>query len=228
MRGNTKLDNAQKCGVFPIARRRTISATVDTRFRSLIGGRAWASLPRAVQRRFSKRLAGDRTVIYPGTITEARFSRLGWWFAQICRVIGAPLPLHSECGMPAVVSVSEDGKSGGQCWTRIYGRERGFPQVIHSAKRFGGATGLEEYLGRGIGMALQVKAIDGGLEFATDHYFISLFDQRLRIPKWLDPGKTIVRHVDMGGGIFIFSLCLRHSIFGELVFQQGEFRDGQA
>ncbi len=55
--------------------------------------------------------------------------------------------------MPAVVSVTEEAAKGGQFWTCPYGRARGFHQVIHSSKRFAGATGLEEYLGRGFGIA---------------------------------------------------------------------------
>ncbi len=204
--------------------------TYDTRFRALIGRAAWESLPAAVQRRFSKRLGGDQLVLYPGTMRTARFSRLGWLFAQACRVIGAPLPLHTDCGRPAAVSVAEDAQSGGQCWTRIYGREHGFPQVIHSAKRFAGPTGLEEYVGRGVGMALTVAAVDGGLEFVSDHYFFAAFGKRWRIPRWLEPGRTVVRHIDRGDdrgeGAFLFSLSLHHPWFGELVYQEGEFRDG--
>ena len=36
----------------------------DLRFRALVGEAAWAELPEAVRRRFSKRLAPDDTIIY--------------------------------------------------------------------------------------------------------------------------------------------------------------------
>lgn len=202
------------------------SLPYDTRFRRLVGEERWAQLPEAVRARFSKRLAQARVALYPGIIREVRFSALGRVLAQVCRLIGSPLPLHKDCGVPATVSVSEDRESGGQCWTRIYGRARGFPQVIHSAKRFAGPTGLEEYLGKGIGMALKVDAVGNGLVFSSDHYFVKFGGRRVRLPRWMSPGRTVVRHVDMGEGAFEFSLSLVHPVFGELVYQSGEFRDG--
>ena len=198
----------------------------DTRFRALVGEAAWRNLPAAVQKRFSKRLGQARLAIYSGVIEQVRFSRAGWLLAQSCRAIGAPLPLYRDIHVPATVSVSEDGDSGGQCWTRIYCRKHGFPQVIHSAKRFAGKSGLEEYLGRGVGMALKVVAMDDGLEFRSDHYFLDIGRIRLRLPHWIGPGRTVVRHKDLGGGRFQFSLQLVHPLLGELVYQSGEFRDG--
>ena len=198
----------------------------DARFRRLIGSEEWAKLPKEVQRRFSKRIEDQRVAVYAGVIREARFSRAGWLLAQLARLVGAPLPLERESPLPAVVSVSEDRKSGGQVWTRIYGRNRGFPQVINSAKSFAGPTGLEEHIGGGIAMALRVRRVEGGLEFVSDHYCLHLFGQRLRLPRWMNPGKTVVRHIDQGEGRFIFSLQLSHPWFGEMVYQEGLFADG--
>lgn len=209
----------------PQGRSINVGGAYDTRFRRLVGKDAWESLPVAVQRRFSKRVQGERVVIYPGVIKEARFSKAGRILAQLCRVIGGPLPLSADCGVPAAVSVSEDCASGGQCWTRVYGRRSGFPQVIHSAKRFAGPSGLEEHIGRGIGMALKVVAVEGGLEFRSDHYFIEMLGHRVRLPRWLEPGRTTVRHIDRGEGRFVFSLELSHPWLGELVYQEGVFED---
>jgi len=145
----------------------------DLRFRMLVGETAWASLPEAVRERFGKSVAG-RAVIYAGEIVECRMSKAGRLLAQLVRLVGAPLPLSSDVFVPAVVSVSEDPEAGGQFWTRIYGRRRGFPQVIHSSKRFAGPTGLEEYIGRGLGIALRVMVENEALHFLSDHYFVKL------------------------------------------------------
>ena len=197
----------------------------DLRFRALIGRAAWDALPPLVRKRFSKRLSGVAVALYRGRVVRTEFSALGWLFAQGLRLVGAPLPLSRDDDVPAVVCVSEDAASGGQVWSRMYGRRRGFPQVIHSAKRFAGATGLEEYVGRGIGMALRVEPMADGLRFVSDHYFVMVGDWRMRLPRWLAPGRTVVEHHDLGGGRFAFNLELRHPIAGRLVSQHAVFDD---
>lgn len=197
----------------------------DLRFRALLGPADWAALAPAIRRRFSKRLADRRTAVYAGEITDMRMTRIGWLLAQAARIVGAPLPLDRQAGLPATVTVTEDPASGGQFWTRIYGRRRGFPQVIHSSKRFRGPTGLEEYLGRGVGMALVLRAEGDALHFVSDHYFLTLGSTRLRLPGWLSPGETTVSHIDRGNGQFTFRLELRHPLLGLLIRQNALFRD---
>jgi hypothetical protein len=198
----------------------------DHRFRRLVPAAAWDALPDDVRRRFSKRLTGQATATYSGEIVWTRLSRSGWLLAQACRLIGAPLPLGPSGPAPAAVAVSEDRQSGGQCWTRLYGRARGHPQVIHSAKSFSGATGLEEHIGGGFGMALTVRAEGDALIFTSDHYFWRIGRVRLRLPGWVAPGQTVVTHQHLGSGRFAFDLKVTHPRLGELVNQHGLFRDG--
>lgn len=202
-----------------------VNELIDLRFRQLLGVREWASLPDAVRRRFGKRLSIGQSANYAGQVLTCRMNITGWVLAQACRLIGAPLPLEREGGVAAIVSVTEDGISGGQVWTRVYARKRGFPQVIHSAKRFAGPTGLEEYLGGGFGIALRVSAIADGIRFSSDHYFLQLGRIRLRMPGWLAPGLLTIDHVDCGGGSFTFTLALRHRLLGEVMHQHSHFCD---
>ena len=204
---------------------RALRPLLDLRFRRLMGREAWDALPQAVRQRFSKRLSGDAVALYRGRVVRTDFSALGWLLAQILRIIGAPLPVSRDTDVPAVVSVSEDHRSGGQVWSRLYGRRNGFPQVIHSAKRFAGATGIEEYVGHGVGMALKVEALADGLRFISDHYFLTIAGRRLRLPRWIEPGQTVVEHHDLGHGCFRFSLMLHHPWLGRLVEQHALFRD---
>ena len=197
----------------------------DLRFRALLGAEGWALLPPAIRARFGKRVRGGASVTYAGEIVESRRNPLGWALAQLARMVGAPLPLDRDLGVPAVVSVTEDPAGGGQFWTRVYGRGRGFPQVIHSAKRFAGPTGLEEYLGLGFGIALRVEARADRLLFVSDHYFLRVLGCRVPLPRWLSPGALTVAHVDRGEGAFTFELTLVHPLAGELMRQVGLFRE---
>jgi hypothetical protein len=197
----------------------------DVRFRTLVGEAGWAQLPAAVRARFSRRLGGGATIVYAGEIVEATLSRCGRLIANLARLIGGPLPLSTDTGTAAAVSVAGDEASGGQFWTRIYGRRRGFPQVISSVKRFAGPTGLEEYIGRGIGIALVAKVENRALHFVSDHYFLALGRLRLRLPGLLSPGRLTVSHIDCNHGWFAFMLVLDHPRLGTLVRQTALFQE---
>src|SRR5205814_4083399 len=78
----------------------------DNRFRALLPPEQWGRLPLATWRRFSKRLGAGKTIVYVGEIEEASFSRLGWWLAQVTRLIGGRLPAGCEPRGPLVVRVT--------------------------------------------------------------------------------------------------------------------------
>jgi Domain of unknown function (DUF4166) len=192
----------------------------DLRFRALLTDDAWASLPPAVRKRFSKRLSGGATAIYSGRVTEIWVSKLGRVLAQIPRVIGAPLPLSSAVNAATVVTVTEDAASGGQNWTRLFTRDRGFPQIIHSVKRFSGPTGLEEYIGFGIAMALSIGVESGALVFRSARYCLAFRNWRVPLPRWVTPGELTVSHKEVTPTSFLFTLHLEHGLFGTLVHQE--------
>jgi hypothetical protein len=196
----------------------------DSPFARLLGER-WLFLPPATRRRFLRKIEAGACVSYLGEVAECRMSRVGRVLAQAARLIGAPLPLGTDVGVSASVSVTADADGQGQYWTRQYGRAQGFPQVIHSAKRFAGSTGIEEYLGLGVGIALRLQEAGGALLFVSDHYFLKLGGLRVRLPGWAMPGALTVGHIDIGGGRFVFSLDLVHPLLGELVHQLCVFAD---
>jgi hypothetical protein len=201
----------------------------------------WVSLPLAIRRRFSKSVADGRTQVYTGEIIDSWMSRAGWWLAQAARLIGGPLPLSRNSGpgvragtpaasarVPSVVTVTSgmsDKDLGGQIWTRLYARRTGFPQVVHSCKRFAGPTGLEEYVGYGVGMALKVYAREGALIFRSEHYFAQLFGRRFVLPAWLCPGTLYVTHAEVPDGKFSFTLQIFHPRLGLLIRQMALFRE---
>jgi hypothetical protein len=115
--------------------------------------------------------------------------------------------------------------SGGQVWTRLYARRNGFPQVIHSSKRFSGTTGLEEHVGLGIAMALTIHVVNGALVFRSAGYFLQVGRWRIPLPTWLTPGTISVTHEERGGGYFLFKLEVMHPFFGLLIVQSALFRE---
>ena len=200
----------------------------DNRFRKLLGEDDWMRLPAAVRRRFGKRLKGGVSVTYQGKVVAMQMNWAGKLLTNAARLIGAPLPFDmSSNGQPAVVVVTEDVASDGQFWVRQYGRAKGFPQVVHSSKRFAGPSGLEEYIGYGIGMALKVEAEDDALLFKSDGYFVQVMGRKMRLPRFLSPGALVIGHHDLGEHNFMFSLRLNNRLFGPLIAQDCLFQDAK-
>jgi len=200
----------------------------DLRFRALVSEADWERLPYAIRRRFSKRLAGGATAVYVGEITDIHMSKAGWLLAQAARLIGGPLPTTCDLRVPSIVTVTEDIATGGQIWTRLYARRNGFPQVIHSSKRFAGCTGLEEHVGGGIGMALTVHVTEHSLIFRSAGYFVQLGGWRIPLPAWATPGTISVTHEEQTDKSFFFRLEVIHPRFGLLIRQTALFRESES
>lgn len=198
----------------------------DDRFEKLLGKPNWLKLPAPIRKRFGKKFKQGQSVAYQGIVTDMKMSKFGWAFAQAARLIGAPLPFEpNSVNQPAVVIVTEDHETNGQFWIRQYGREKGFPQVVHSSKRFAGPTGLEEYIGFGIGMALKLEVTCHALFFRSNHYFIQIFGKRIRLPNWLTPFGLEIGHHDLGDNRFAFTLELKSRLFGKMIEQNAVFMD---
>ena len=198
----------------------------DNRFRTLLPPEEWGRL---AGRHLAAIFKTPRRRRAPSSMSARSRRRpsagIGWWLAQVTRLIGGPLPTGRETGVPIVVTVTEDAASGGQIWTRLCARSSGFPQVIHSAKRFAGPTGLEEYVGCGVSMALNISVEHEALVFRSAGYFLEVGPLRLALPDWLTPGDLTVAHIDLGGGEFRFTLDVVHPRFGMLIRQSAVFRE---
>lgn len=206
------------------------ASTSDVRFCTLVGLEQWTKLPPAVRRRFSKRFKSGEAVLYNGHVVETSLSRAGRILSVLARLIGSPLPGPDGNTGAAAVTVIEDPVSGHQNWTRTYERAGRFPQVVHSMKRFSGPTGLEEYVGAGIGMSLVLSVEDGTLVFRSRNYFLELGQRRLRLPVALSPGIMEIVHRDEPQyphlpGAFSFRLTLTHPYLGCLVHQLAYFKE---
>lgn len=197
----------------------------DLRFRALLPAHDWAALPDAVRRRFSKRVSDGATIVYKGRVTSVFYSRAGWALAQVLRAAGSPLPLCRTAGLETVVTVTEDRASSGQFWTRMFAREYGFPQMIHSVKRFAGSTGIEEALPFGIVIALRLSVEDGSLCFRSAGYALNVAGLRLPLPGFVTPGALTVVHSEIDATTFRFAMTLQHALLGTLLHQEAVYTE---
>ena len=199
---------------------------LDLRYRALVGEEAWARLPATVQKRFSKSVQPGSMTLYRGQVTDTQLSWAGRALAYLVMPLGSPLPTARNATGPALVAVTNDPNLGGQRWTRIYERPGRRPQMIQSTKRFRGATGLEEYVGLGLSMQLNLSVYDTGvLEFHSSQYLFQAGPIRIAVPDAIAPGKMTITHEQLSDGSFVFGLSLRHRWLGKLIEQRAVFRD---
>lgn len=205
----------------------------DRRFERLLGDAQWSALPPAVRARFSAVHTVGAGAVFRGRTTRLFMNAAGRVVAALARLVGAPLPVDRRCNdCDAVVAVTEAQGGEGQVWTRLYARRRGFPQAIHSMKKFAGPTGLEEHVIDGpifgFGMTLTLTAAAGALYFTSADYFLRLVRWRARLPAMLAPGRMVIGHHDLGAGRFVFTLTLTHPVFGLMIDQETVFEDMEA
>ena len=197
----------------------------DHRFRELLTDAAWAHLPAAIRNRFSLSVGDGATAVYVGAVSSVSISPAGRLLTHVGRFLGMRLPLGLEAGVPVAVVMTEDIATGGQIWTRVCFRRRGFPSVVSSSVRFQGATGLEEYVGRGIGIALAASVEDAALVLRSERYFLHVRGRRLRLPSALTPGRLTVTHAEAGGGSFAVGVEIVHPLLGAWMRQAAVFRE---
>ncbi len=208
-------------------------------------GADWQRLPSAVRRRFADGPSPGTTRLYCGTVLATELNRAGRVLAFAARLAGGPMPFtNGAIGATTVAVTLVDDLHGsgkpGQVWTRSYARAGAFPQVIQSAKCFSGRTGLEERLGYGLAMVLEVTAERVGsgipdatsteLVFTSSRYRLDLGWLSIVLPNWLSPGRCQVRHRDEGIGTdgaatFTFTLTIEHPWFGRLIRQVARYRE---
>jgi hypothetical protein len=189
--------------------------------RTLLGETAWRSLPETARARFADQAASAE---YRGTFDEVRASCAGRLLALCCRLIGTPVAPFTGMNVPATVNVFAT-RDGGTAWQRIYEFPGRKPCVVESIKRLSREGTVIEALPAGLRMALDVYARDGVLHFVSNAYYFELGKLRITLPDWLPPGTTHVEHIDLGDGIFRFTMRVRHRWLGEVFYQTGCFRD---
>jgi hypothetical protein len=190
----------------------------------VLGTAAWLRLPPAVRARFAHTA---RAVDYVGEFEVVRASLVGRVIAWACQVIGTPVAPRTGHHVPAIVHVGPSGR--GVEWRREYQWSGHAATVVRSTKVIKDDGALVEVLPAHLCMSLHVYEEAGALHFMSRAYYFELpmpwMRRRLSLvlPPWLSPGTTHVRHIDLSGGWFRFSMTVTHPLFGEVFHQTGCF-----
>ncbi|WP_196139706.1 DUF4166 domain-containing protein [Aliikangiella sp. G2MR2-5] len=194
----------------------------------LVGWNNWIRIHPAVRKRFSTN--AHRAVTYTGVMNEVHLSFVGKIFAHLCRLIGTPLALYQGKDVPMEVKVYPNEKLKGMTWERFYQYEDKPVNRVNSTKcilpkELLGEAGLVEMVGCGFGMKLNVREEEGAIVFESEYFFWQLGGNKIRIPDWLTPGKTIVSQRAINDKEFEFRLDVRHSVLGVVFRQFGVFEE---
>ena len=194
----------------------------DPSFRAILGDVSWRRLPEAVRRRFAWKPAPGSDIVYAGSMREVRATRIGWLWAQLCRLVGAPIARWRGTDVPVTVRLSLDRDGHGIVWERLYHFPgRALVRCVSVRKSVDG--GLVEALGSGLGMRLELSELHGELHFRSTGYFWQAHRRQVALPAWLAPGEMHVVHADLGAGRFRFRISVTHRLFGQILYQDGIF-----
>ena len=185
----------------------------------IVGARQWLELPVAVRTRFER----VQPAAYAGE-TQTRLNIIGRLFSIVLFAFGAPIPVLAGRRKATVLV---NARNGGMSWTRIYRGPAGLAFRVRSIKRLSEDGRLFECCAGGWTMLLDVFADQSSLVFRSRQFFWRCGPVSIRLPVWLTPGLAEVRHTDLGGGTFRFTLSFDHPWFGRTVFQDGTFQDPQ-
>jgi hypothetical protein len=194
-------------------------------FSALVGSAGWNRLDAEIRRRFS---AGHAAVpvVYEGRMRLWR-SAAGLVFAIVARLIGGPLPIRAEDGVPTEVRVYRDG-AGGIVWERWLRFPGARAACVRSTKRCGPAGMLLEVVDGGLGMTLSVFEENAALVFESRSYFLHCGEVRIPLPALLTPGRCKVAHEPISRDRFRFTMTMEHPLWGCTFRQVGEFQDPEA
>jgi Domain of unknown function (DUF4166) len=205
-----------------VVRRTGRALQADMTFRRLIGMESWRRLPECVRARFSVKPAKDGAIRFTGRMAVISATRPVRLLAQLCRLIGGPLPWRVGCDLPATITLSI--ADGGVAWARCYRFPDGGVVRARSVKIERGGE-LVERIGGGFEMRLRVSADTRAIHFDVTGYRWRLGPIAIPWPIVLTPGTLRVSHSDIDGRNFRFTLVATHPLLGETVRQDGVFAE---
>ena len=175
----------------------------DNSYQNLLGETEWNKLKPEIQKRFSVKPGVGKKIVYIGSM-QVKYSFFGWLFAKFCRLIGRPLATQAGEEVPVMVSLTQNEQFKGTEWKRDY-YFTGYAETIVSVKALDEKWKLEEHTGFGFSMSLDVKVVNGNLEFHSSKYNFRLGKFCMTLPMLITPGNIIVKHEQVENEFFRFT-----------------------
>lgn len=190
-------------------------------YQSLMSQSDWQKLHPSIQKRFS--IGYQEAVTYCGVMSEVSASLAGLIFANVCRLIGTPLAPYRGKNVAMKVNVYPKPELNGMVWQRLYYFNNRPVSEISSTKCVQRDGSLAEMVGFGFGMSLKVSQHKGAIRFKSGHYFVNIFNRKIKIPSLLTPGVTEVTQTAIDQQRFEFKLEVNHPWLGQVFKQVGIF-----
>ena len=194
-------------------------------FRSNVAG-GWENVHPAVRARMDKLLTAPTPTVFEGKGCVRR-STLGWAFAHLARLLGAPLVWKQGEDVRTVVRVAPT-KNGLRCWHRLFIFSDGSEQLVQTTKVVDPKLGFLDVVGaegeRALATQMKVWTEGKSLHFCSTVYLLRFRYITVRIPSIFTPGTLSAEHRDEGHRWFRYILRFDHPLWGETFYQDGLFR----
>jgi Domain of unknown function (DUF4166) len=200
-------------------------SSLSNDFRSLVKG-GWSQVDGAVQSRMDLLLTSNEATTFVGT-GSVRRTRVGWFYAHFCKLLGAPLVWRQGEDVTTTVQVAPTA-NGLRCWHRTFTFPDGSQQLVQTTKVVDPKLGMLDAVGaqgeRLLATRMKVWTDGKSLHFASTGYVLRFRFFTLPIPLFLTPGTLLAEHRDVGNGQFLYILRFEHPVWGETFHQEGIFR----
>eukprot|EP01124_Arcella_intermedia_P030616 TRINITY_DN6737_c0_g1_i1.p1 TRINITY_DN6737_c0_g1~~TRINITY_DN6737_c0_g1_i1.p1 ORF type:complete len:211 (-),score=61.15 TRINITY_DN6737_c0_g1_i1:8-640(-) len=197
-------------------------------FESLMGTASWNRLNGSIRERLMKEMFSEKRVHFRGRIEIVETSRMGRFMAYFGYFTGGLCPYtgnNVECDVYAyhLPGTNDMFKK------RLYhfpGKTWEFESRGHFTEKTGEMK-LLEYCKAGFGMVLEMKEIDGNIEFLGRQYFWDTPIGFLKMPSLFTPGVLHLSHKHKSETEFYYEMKMIHSIWGLTFYQKGWFKEVQ-
>ena len=185
-------------------------------FKAVLGSN-WDRLDPVLQARYN--FVPGTTKILAGTM-QVKHGRLARMLMPLIRITGALVPVQ---GSGFQVTVTTDVSGDELKWMRIFKKDNKTYDFKSSMREKGDK--IIESVGMGIGLRMQLKAVQGGLEYIDKGYVISIGKYVIPLPfHWLLGRSHVVEKTSLLPDREIHLLfTIRHPLFGFVFSYEGDF-----